>query len=153
MNACPSQVCTCTNTLISWWFIASAKYAVLWSNRRAGAEGDTKKETQTINSSLSALGDVLTALSEEGPKNRRLSIPYRNSKLTRLLQDSLGGNSKTMFIVNIHPCPQHRRETLVRVTSLSLSLSPSPCFQCKIIIYYHTCDTNISLSLSLCKLI
>ena len=55
-------------------------------------------EIITSNASLSALGDVLAALSS---KHYNGPIPYRNSKLTRLLQDSLGGNSKTFFIVNI----------------------------------------------------
>lgn len=67
---------------------------------KSGAEGINQKEAQNINSSLTALGDVLAALSS---KNYNGPIPYRNSKLTRLLQDSLGGNSKTFFIVNIDP--------------------------------------------------
>jgi hypothetical protein len=57
--------------------------------KKSQAEGDLLKETVRINSSLSALGDVLAALSSD---NYSGPIPYRNNKLTRLLTDSLGGN-------------------------------------------------------------
>eukprot|EP01119_Soliformovum_irregulare_P012481 TRINITY_DN3244_c4_g1_i2.p1 TRINITY_DN3244_c4_g1~~TRINITY_DN3244_c4_g1_i2.p1 ORF type:complete len:836 (-),score=234.38 TRINITY_DN3244_c4_g1_i2:7-2487(-) len=77
---------------------------------RSLAEGMAQKETQNINSSLSALGDVLAALSS---KSYNGPIPYRNSKLTRLLQDSLGGNSKTFFIVNIQATAPNYQETLM----------------------------------------
>lgn len=56
---------------------------------KTGATGDRLKEAQNINKSLSALGDVIAALQQ-----RTKHVPYRNSKLTHLLQDSLGGNSK-----------------------------------------------------------
>ncbi|KIK43747.1 hypothetical protein CY34DRAFT_803488 [Suillus luteus UH-Slu-Lm8-n1] len=63
----------------------------------SGAAGDKDrlKETQNINKSLSALGDVIAALGEKGEKGEK-HIPYRNSKLTYLLQNSLSGNSKTL---------------------------------------------------------
>ncbi len=68
----------------------------------SGVTGQGLKETQHINSSLSALGDVLHALSSRS----KGVVPYRNSKLTMLLQDALGGNTKTVMITCI---PQHMR--------------------------------------------
>ncbi len=56
-------------------------------------------EAKQINKSLSALGNVINALTD--PKFNH--IPYRDSKLTRLLQESIGGNSKTTLIINISP--------------------------------------------------
>ncbi|TKW50638.1 Kinesin-like protein klpA [Colletotrichum tanaceti] len=78
--------------------------------KHSQAEGARMKETQNINKSLSCLGDVIEAL---GKKNGH--IPYRNSKLTHLLQYSLGGNSKTLMFVMVSPLEAHLKET---VTSL-----------------------------------
>ncbi|KAK9253064.1 P-loop containing nucleoside triphosphate hydrolase protein [Lipomyces tetrasporus] len=71
--------------------------------------GDRLKETVSINKSLSCLRDVITALGSAKDGNH---IPYRNSKLTYLLQYSLGGNSKTLMFVNISPLKQHISETV-----------------------------------------
>ncbi|KAL0246605.1 hypothetical protein GEMRC1_007817 [Eukaryota sp. GEM-RC1] len=65
------------------------------------------KETQSINSSLCALGDVVSSLALERPH-----IPYRNSKLTRLLQDVLGGKSKTVMFANVSGDCHDVQETL-----------------------------------------
>lgn len=61
---------------------------------RTQATGDRLKEASNINQSLSVLGNVISALVD----GKSTHIPYRNSKLTRLLQDSLGGNSKTAMV-------------------------------------------------------
>ncbi|KAF4624706.1 hypothetical protein G7Y89_g13463 [Cudoniella acicularis] len=77
--------------------------------KQSGAEGDRKKETANINKSLSCLGDVIGAL---GQGKEGAHIPYRNSKLTYLLQYSLGGNSKTLMFVMASPMEAHLTETL-----------------------------------------
>ncbi|EEP81349.1 KLPA protein [Uncinocarpus reesii 1704] len=75
----------------------------------SGATGDRLRETQNINRSLSCLGDVIGAL---GQGKEGGHIPYRNSKLTYLLQFSLGGNSKTLMFVMVSPRQEHLNETL-----------------------------------------
>lgn len=72
------------------------------------ATGQRLKEATKINLSLSALGNVISALVEGKGKH----IPYRDSKLTRLLQDSLGGNTKTIMIANVSPADYNYDETL-----------------------------------------
>jgi predicted nucleic acid-binding Zn-ribbon protein len=74
---------------------------------KSGVTGAALKEAQYINKSLSALGDVMEALDQKSKH-----IPYRNSKLTYLLQDSLGGNSRTMMIVTICPTELSSDESL-----------------------------------------
>ncbi|XP_077982296.1 kinesin-like protein KIFC3 [Glandiceps talaboti] len=73
---------------------------------KSGADGARLKEAQNINKSLSALGDVIHAL-----RNKQGHIPYRNSKLTYLLQDSLGGDSKTLMVVQVAPVEKNVGET------------------------------------------
>ncbi|KAI9702440.1 MAG: kinesin-like nuclear fusion protein [Candelina mexicana] len=75
----------------------------------SGSTGERLKETQNINRSLSCLADVIGAL---GQGKEGAHVPYRNSKLTYLLQFSLGGNSKTLMFVNISPLQAHLSETL-----------------------------------------
>ena len=74
---------------------------------RSGAEGARAKEACSINKSLSALGDVFAALS-----SKSTHIPYRNSKLTHLLQPCLGGSGKTLMFVNINPEPESAGESM-----------------------------------------
>jgi len=78
--------------------------------KATGATGDRLKEGAQINLSLSALGNVINALTERTSGGRH--IPYRDSKLTRMLQDSLGGNSYTVMICNVSPAKINVDETL-----------------------------------------
>lgn len=66
---------------------------------KSGAEGSRLREAQCINKSLSALGDVINAL-----RSRHSHVPFRNSRLTYLLQDSLSGDSKTLMLVQVCVC-------------------------------------------------
>ncbi|KAL0967153.1 hypothetical protein UPYG_G00248490 [Umbra pygmaea] len=75
---------------------------------KTGVHGERLKEAAKINLSLSALGNVISALAD----GRSGHVPYRDSKLTRLLQDSLGGNAKTVMVATLGPAPQHFEETL-----------------------------------------
>ncbi|XP_074659875.1 kinesin-II 95 kDa subunit-like [Tubulanus polymorphus] len=75
---------------------------------KTGAKGDRLKEATKINLSLSALGNVISALVD----GKSTHTPYRDSKLTRLLQDSLGGNAKTVMVANIGPASYNYDETL-----------------------------------------
>lgn len=74
---------------------------------KSGSEGARMKEAQNINKSLSSLGDVIHSL-----KNKNSHIPYRNSKLTYLLQESLGGDSKTLMVVQVAPVEKNVAETV-----------------------------------------
>jgi hypothetical protein len=82
------------------------------SERQAstGATGDRLKEGAAINKSLSALGNVINALAD--PKKKTSHIPYRDSKLTRLLQESLGGNAVTVMLAALSPASANYDETL-----------------------------------------
>lgn len=85
--------------------------------KHSQAEGERMKETQSINKSLACLGDVIEALGRGSAH-----IPYRNSKLTHLLQYSLGGNSKTLMFVMVSPLEAHLKET---ITSLRFATKVS----------------------------
>ncbi|EFC45899.1 kinesin-14 [Naegleria gruberi] len=81
---------------------------------RSNSIGDRFKEAQHINKSLSALGDVIAALS-----THQKHIPYRNSKLTLMLQDMIGGNSKTLMFANVSPDKKSVSETISTLTFAS----------------------------------
>ncbi|KAJ8934379.1 hypothetical protein NQ314_013420 [Rhamnusium bicolor] len=90
---------------------------------KTGATGDRLREATKINKALSSLGNVIYALAENSAH-----IPYRDSKLTRLLQDSLGGNSKTIMIANIGPASMNYEETIItlRYAYRAKSIKNSP---------------------------
>ncbi|XP_049574481.1 kinesin-like protein KIFC3 isoform X2 [Syngnathus scovelli] len=94
---------------------------------RSGAEGGRLREARHINKSLSALGDVMDAL-----RRKRAHVPFRNSRLTFLLQDSLRGDSKTLMMVQVSPAPADVSESLCslkfaqRVRSVELGACGRP---------------------------
>jgi kinesin family protein 5 len=75
---------------------------------KTGASGQTLEEAKKINKSLSALGMVINSLTD----GKSSHVPYRDSKLTRILQESLGGNSRTTLIINASPSSYNDAETL-----------------------------------------
>ncbi|KAF3700959.1 Kinesin-like protein KIF3C [Channa argus] len=91
---------------------------------KTGAKGKRLKEAAQINLSLSALGNVISALVDR----KSTHIPYRDSKLTRLLQDSLGGNSKTVMIATVGPSNKNFDETLatLRYASRAKNIKNKP---------------------------
>ncbi|KAH8342742.1 hypothetical protein KR084_005635, partial [Drosophila pseudotakahashii] len=92
--------------------------------RKTGAQGDRLKEASKINLSLSALGNVISSLVDGKAKH----VPFRDSKLTRLLQDSLGGNTKTLMISCISPSDINYDETIstLRYASRAKNISNKP---------------------------
>ena len=78
---------------------------------KSGASSEQLREASSINKSLSTLGDVISALASEQPHT-----PYRNSKLTMLMQDSLGGNAKTLLFVTVSVAAYNSDETLTSLT-------------------------------------
>lgn len=76
---------------------------------KTGADGEVLEEAKNINKSLSALGLVIMSLTDGQPRHH---VPYRDSKLTRILQESLGGNSRTTIIICASPSSYNEQETL-----------------------------------------
>ncbi|XP_057203412.1 kinesin-like protein KIFC3 isoform X1 [Triplophysa rosa] len=93
---------------------------------KSGAEGSRLREAQCINKSLSALGDVINAL-----RSKHSHVPFRNSRLTYLLQDSLSGDSKTLMMVQVSPLESNVSESVCslkfaqRVRTVEIGLSSS----------------------------
>uniref|UniRef100_H2ZMC6 Kinesin-like protein n=1 Tax=Ciona savignyi TaxID=51511 RepID=H2ZMC6_CIOSA len=77
-----------------------------------GATGDRLKEGANINKSLSALGNVISALADQSLGKKKVVVPYRDSALTKLLMSALGGNSKTIMIAALSPADINYDETL-----------------------------------------
>lgn len=82
--------------------------------KKSASEGQRKTEALHINSSLTALGKVVMALD---PSSGLTHVPYRDSKLTRLLQNSLGGNSFTVLLATVHPIARCDCSTYCAVVS------------------------------------
>ncbi|CEP15184.1 hypothetical protein [Parasitella parasitica] len=98
------------------WMVSNSKFHFVdlaGSERlkRTAAQGDRRKEGININAGLLALGNVISALSDPSSK-KATHVPYRDSKLTRLLQDSLGGNSTTLMIACVSPAEINLTETI-----------------------------------------
>ncbi|XP_010552747.1 PREDICTED: kinesin-like protein KIN-1 isoform X1 [Tarenaya hassleriana] len=95
---------------------------------KTGAEGRALEEAKTINKSLSALGNVINALTSGSPSKLN-HIPYRDSKLTRILQDALGGNSRTALLCCCSPSTCNASETLstLRFGLRAKHIKASPC--------------------------
>ncbi|XP_078730422.1 kinesin-like protein KIF3B isoform X2 [Lampetra fluviatilis] len=91
---------------------------------KTGAQGERLKEATKINLSLSALGNVISALVD----GRSSHVPYRDSKLTRLLQDSLGGNAKTIMVATVGPadCNYDESLTTLRYASRAKNIKNKP---------------------------
>ena len=89
--------------------------------RLTGATGQRLEESKKINQSLSALGNVIASLIEGKPH-----IPYRDSKLTRILEDSLGGNCKTTMMAMISPALEVRRDRDSRRRPAARGRHPTP---------------------------
>ncbi|KAL7547778.1 hypothetical protein ACHAWF_014537 [Thalassiosira exigua] len=82
--------------------------------KKTGAQGERAREGIKINEGLLALGNVINALADEErlSKGEKVHVPYRQSKLTRLLQEALGGNSRTLFLACVSPSDANVGETL-----------------------------------------
>ena len=98
------------------WQMKSSRFHIIdlagsERSKATNAVGERLKEAGMINKSLTALGIVINSLVELSEGKSR-HVHYRDSKLTFLLRDSLGGNSKTVIIANVTPSPQSMSETL-----------------------------------------
>ncbi|KAL2942188.1 Kinesin-like protein KIN-1, partial [Bienertia sinuspersici] len=95
---------------------------------KTGAEGKLLEEAKTINKSLSALGNVVNALTCS-PQSKSTHIPYRDSKLTRILQDALGGSCRMALLCCCSPSPSNASETLstLRFGARAQHIKAIPC--------------------------
>lgn len=118
-NTCADDVATIKKGKLNLVDLAGSE-----RQNKTGATGERLREATKINLSLSALGNVISALVDGRAKH----IPYRDSKLTRLLQDSLGGNTKTLMVACISPAEYNYDETLstLRYASRAKNISNKP---------------------------
>lgn len=118
---------------------------------KTGATGDRLTEATKINASLSALGNVISALVAAKAGH----VPYRDSKLTRLLQDSLGGNTKTVMVANLGPADYNFDETMstLRYADRAKQIKNKPRineggWRCCFVSFQFTISTRMSLLLT-----
>lgn len=123
-NACPSNGSKQQQQIIQVGKLNLVDLAGSERQGKTGSTGDRFKEATKINLSLSALGNVISALVD----GRAHHIPYRDSKLTRLLQSSLGGNTKTVMCANCGPADYNYDETLstLRYANRAKSIKNKP---------------------------
>ncbi|KAI7754137.1 hypothetical protein M8C21_014881, partial [Ambrosia artemisiifolia] len=113
---------------------------------KTGAEGRVLEEAKTINKSLSALGNVINALTS-GQQGKANHIPFRDSKLTRILQDALGGSSQTALLCCCSPCLCNFSESLstLRFGARAKHIKATPRTGCKEEIYDPKQETLLSV--------
>lgn len=87
---------------------------------KTGAEGQQMKEGCFINKSLLILGQVIAKVAESQSSTKKVIIPYRESMLTRMLQNALGGNSKTLMICALSPAADNFEENLGTLVSIKI---------------------------------
>jgi kinesin family protein 6/9 len=92
--------------------------------KKSGAQGIALKEATYINKSLTFLEQVVVSVCD----NKRDHIPYRQSKLTNFLKNSIGGNCQTVMIANIYPEPEHLEESIstLKFASRMMKVSNDP---------------------------
>ncbi|KAM0058449.1 putative plus-end-directed kinesin ATPase [Helianthus debilis subsp. tardiflorus] len=114
---------------------------------KTGAEGRVLEEAKTINKSLSALGNVINALTS-GQQGKANHIPFRDSKLTRILQDALGGSSQTALLCCCSPCLCNFPESLstLRFGARAKHIKALPRSGCKEEIYDPKQETLLSVN-------
>jgi hypothetical protein len=103
--------------------------------KESKSQGEMIKETGNINKSLFVLGKVISALTDK--KNNKQHIPYRDSKLTKLLMDSIGGTAKTLMIACISPSNVYADETMstLNYSARAMNIKNKPIMQ--VTIYYY----------------
>ena len=103
---------------------------------KTGVSGQQLEEAKKINKSLSALGNVINALTD----GKSTHVPYRDSKLTRVLQEALGGNSRTALIINCSPASYNEMETL---STLRCALMPGQCSEMFVVFTLRRCGLGV----------
>ena len=116
--------------------------------KESKSQGDMIKETGNINKSLFMLGKVISILTEKRDANsagKKIHVPYRDSKLTMLLSDSLGGKAKTILIACVSPSSTYADETLstINYATRAMNIQNKPIIQVKFFIFKIMSDVII----------